>query len=53
MATTVGAPTAENRPAGAQRDLEEQRRAPLKADETPRNTLAASLKDAAAAESTA
>jgi branched-chain amino acid transport system permease protein len=49
MATTVDAPTAENRPAGAQRDLEEQRRAPLKTGEDPQNTLAASLKDAAAA----
>ena len=49
MAATVDAPTAENRPAGAQRDLEVQRRAPLKAGEDPQNTLAASLKDAAAA----
>ena len=49
MATAVGAPTAENRPAGAQRDLEEARRAPLRAREQPGNTLAGSIKDAAGA----
>jgi branched-chain amino acid transport system permease protein len=49
MATTVGAPTAENRPAGAQRDLEEARKAPLEAGDQPGNTLAGSIRDAAGA----
>ena len=42
------APTAENRPVGAQRDAEERGKAPLRVD-GGQNNLVASLKDAAGA----
>ena len=48
MAAATRAPTAENRPAGAQRDAEERGKAPLVVNDG-KNNFIASLKDAAGA----